>query len=163
MKIIGTMRALDETNGVVRIEDVYDTDIDDLWRACTEPARLARWVADVSGDLRLGGEFDAIFTSGWEGSGRIDACDPPHRLRVSTWERDSTEADVIEITLTPDGDRTTLVIENRGVPIGQIAEHGAGWQIHAEDLAAHLAGRERSDMETRWNELLATYRLLTVG
>lgn len=25
------MRALDETRGAVRVEDVYDTDIEDLW------------------------------------------------------------------------------------------------------------------------------------
>lgn len=163
MKIIGTMRALDENRGVVRIEDTYDTDIDDLWDACTQPERLARWIADVSGDLRLGGEFDAIFTSGWEGSGRVEACEPPRRLLVSTWEAGSTDEDVIEVTLTPNGDRTLLVIENRGVPLGQIAEHGAGWQVHAEDLAAHLAGTERSDMLARWNELVATYRELTVA
>lgn len=30
-RIIGTMRALDETRGAVRVEDVYDTDIEDLW------------------------------------------------------------------------------------------------------------------------------------
>ena len=33
MNITGTMRALDETRGAVRVEDVYDTDIDDLWEA----------------------------------------------------------------------------------------------------------------------------------
>ena len=35
--------------------DVYDTDLADLWSAITEPDRLARWVATVEGDLRLGG------------------------------------------------------------------------------------------------------------
>ena len=37
------------------MEDRYDTDIDDLWSALTDPRRLARWVAEVDGDLRLGG------------------------------------------------------------------------------------------------------------
>jgi uncharacterized protein YndB with AHSA1/START domain len=53
VKIIGTMRSLDRTRGAVRVEDVYDTDIDDLWEACTNPERLARWIAKVSGDLRV--------------------------------------------------------------------------------------------------------------
>ncbi len=51
MKTIGTMRALDEQRGAVRVEDIYDTDINDLWDACTKPERLARWIAEVSGDL----------------------------------------------------------------------------------------------------------------
>ena len=28
----------------------YDTDINDLWQACTTPERLGRWIAEVSGD-----------------------------------------------------------------------------------------------------------------
>ena len=43
MKIIGSMRRIDEKRGAVRVEDVYDTDIDDLWSAITEPDRLAHW------------------------------------------------------------------------------------------------------------------------
>ena len=75
MSIIGTMRALDETRGAVRVEDVYDTDIDDLWEACTTPERLARWIAEVSGDLRVGGTIHAVFTSTWTGPGRIEVCE----------------------------------------------------------------------------------------
>ncbi len=55
MNTTATMRALDEKRGAVRVEDVYDTDIDDLWEACTTPERLARWMAELSGDLRVGG------------------------------------------------------------------------------------------------------------
>ena len=51
----GSMRRIDEQRGAVRVEHVYDTDLDDLWSAITEPDRLARWVATVEGDLRLGG------------------------------------------------------------------------------------------------------------
>ena len=61
MRIIGTMRGLDYTRGAVRVEDVYDTDVDDLWQACTTPERLARWIAEVSGDLRVGGTIHAVF------------------------------------------------------------------------------------------------------
>ena len=62
MKTIATMRALDGKYGAIRAEDVFDTDIDDLWQACTDPARLARWIAEVSGDLRVGGRFHATPT-----------------------------------------------------------------------------------------------------
>ena len=43
-------------------EDRFDTDIDDLWSALTDPPRLARWIGEVEGDLRLGGEFRAAFS-----------------------------------------------------------------------------------------------------
>ncbi|MDN5901351.1 MAG: SRPBCC family protein [Brachybacterium sp.] len=161
MKIIGTVRELDETHGAVRVEEDYETDIHDLWEACTKPERLARWIAQVAGDLRVGGDFEACFASGWEGVGRIDACDPPRRLLVSTWEAGRSDEQVIEVTLTPAEDhRTTLVIEERGVPIEQLAEYGAGWQVQVEDLSAHLAGGERCEIKRRWQELISFYRQL---
>jgi hypothetical protein len=65
---------------------------------------------------------------------------------------------VWEITLAGDGDLTILVIEVKGMPLEKIAFFGAGWQIHAENLAAYLAGREPDDVEARWEELVPLYQ-----
>ena len=59
-RILGSLRSADG-KGVVRMEDRFGTDIDDLWSALTDPRRLARWMGEVEGDLRLGGEFRAHF------------------------------------------------------------------------------------------------------
>ena len=168
-RVLGTLRTSGGT-GVARIEDRYDTDIDDLWSAITEPARVARWWAEVDGDLRLGGEFRArVFASGWEGTGRIEACEPPRRLQVLTRETDESAAagvgaapftETLEATLTADGDQTILVIEIRGLPMDKIAGYGAGWQLHAEDLAAYVAGREPGDAGVRWAALQPVYEEL---
>jgi uncharacterized protein YndB with AHSA1/START domain len=145
------------------MQDRYDTDIDDLWSAFTDPRRLARWIGEVEGDLRFGGEFSArFFASGWEGTGRIEACEPPQRLLLVTNAPGEDEL-VNEVTLTADGDQTILVVEERGMPLDQLAAYGAGVQIHVEDLAAHLAGRERGDMEARWDELFPAYRDLAAS
>jgi hypothetical protein len=71
--------------------------------------------------------------------------------------------ETIEATLTADGDQTILVIEVQGMPLDTIAFYGAGWQIHAENLAAHLAGRERSDTRARWDELVPPYQNLAAN
>ena len=144
--VVGTLGSVDGA-GVVRMEDHYDTGIDDLWSALTDPQRLARWIADVEGDLRVGGEFRASFTSGWEGSGRVDVCEPPRRLRVimAPGQKDQT---VIEAKLVAEGGQTSLVVEERGLPLDELAAHGAGWQAHVEDLGADLARRERTDWRT---------------
>ena len=44
-RTLGSLRSADG-KGVVRIEDRYDTDIDDLWSAVTDPRRLAALPAD---------------------------------------------------------------------------------------------------------------------
>ncbi len=127
----------------------------------TDPERLARWLGEVEGDLRLGGEFRArFFASGWEGTGRVETCEPPRHLLVQTVQPGQTGDHVIEVALTADGDRTILVWEERGMPLDQLAAYGAGIQVHVEDLAAYLVGRERCDAEARWQELLPAYQAL---
>ncbi len=162
-RILGSLRSADG-QGIVRMEDRFDTDIDDLWSALTEPGRLARWLGDVEGDLRLGGEFRArFFASGWEGTGRVEACDPPRRLLLLTEQPGQPDEHAIEVTLAADGDQTILVWEERGMPLDQLAAYGAGIQVHVEDLAAHIAGRERGDAEARWGELLPAYQDLAAN
>ena len=167
--ILGSLRSADGA-GLVRIEDRYDTDIDDLWAALTDPARLARWFGRVEGDLRPDGEFRLQVE--WEGTGRVEACDPPRRLLVTIRESDESWRkgrgaqpfdEAIEATLTADGDQTILVIEVQGMPLDKIAFYGAGWQIHAENLATYLAGRERGDSEARWDELVPPYQELAAN
>ena len=154
-QLLGELRE-EDGRGVVRVEDVYPTGIDDLWEAITHPDRLRRWIADVAGDLRVGGEFTARFTSGWEGSGTVEICEAPHHLRVRTHEP-GEDATTMEAVLTAEGEKTRLVIEERGLPLEEYADHGAGWQAHAEDLAAHLEGREPGSWVDRWRELSAAY------
>jgi len=162
-RILGGLRSADGT-GVVRMEDRFATSIDDLWSALTDPHRLARWMGEVEGDLRSGGEFRArFFASGWEGTGRVEACEPPRRLLVLTKRPGQRDEQVIEATLTADGDQTILVWEERGMPLDQLAAYGAGIQVHVEDLAAYLAGRERCDADARWNELLPAYQDLAAN
>jgi uncharacterized protein YndB with AHSA1/START domain len=162
-RILGSLRSADG-KGIVRMEDRYDTDIDDLWSALTDPVRLARWIGEVEGDLRLGGEFRThFFASGAKSAGRVEECEPPNRLLVQTKHVDAQYELVIEATLTADGTQTILVIEERGMPLDLLHGYGAGIQIHFEHLADYIAGREPRDtedsnIEARWNELVPAYQ-----
>lgn len=160
MKITGSMRALDAERGAVRVEDVYDTDIDDLWQACTNPERLARWIAEVSGDLRPGGTIHASFTSSWTGPGRIETCERPRHLLL-TMEPGTEDESELEAWLTEEGEKTRLVVEERGLPLDRLHFHGAGWQARLEDLARSLSG-DSSDWKTRWTELMPTYQTMPI-
>ncbi len=161
-RILGSLRSA-QGKGIVHIEDRFETDIGDLWSALTDPGRLARWYGQVEGDLRPGGQFRArVLASGWEGTGHVDACEPPRRLQVTSKEADAPEEEVIEATLTADGGQTILVLDQRGLPLNQLAAYGAGLQVHVEDLAAHIAGRERAT-EARWGELFPAYQDLAAN
>ncbi len=171
-RILGSLRSAGG-HGVVRIEDRYSTEINDLWSAITDSGRIARWYGRVEGDLRPGGEFRLyVDDADSDHVGRVEECEPPRRLRVTTRETDESHQrgkgvppydEVLEVTLTADGDQTVLVIEAGGMPLDAVAYYGAGWQIHAENLAAYLAGRERGDTEARWGELVPPYQDLAAS
>src|SRR6516164_9150485 len=161
-RLLGSLRSA-AGKGIVRMEDRVGTDTGDLWSALTDPRRLAHWIGEVEGDLRLGGEYRfRFFASGSEGAGRVDACEPSWRLLLAM-ALGQPDEDVIEITLTADGGQTILTWEERGMPLDLLAAYGAGVQIHVEDLAAYLTGRERVDAAARWNELEPAYRDLAAN
>ena len=154
-EVVASMREA-EGAGVVRTESRFDTSAEDLWDALTTPERLARWIGEVSGDLRVGGSFTATFTSHWEGTGVVEVCEPHRRLRT---RMDGEEGEtVMEAVLEEQGEGVLLVIEERGLPLTNLSAYGAGWQVHVEDLGHHLDGTERTDWLERWKELVPGFR-----
>jgi uncharacterized protein YndB with AHSA1/START domain len=112
-----------------------------------------------------------VESAGLESVGRVEVCEPPRRLRVTSRETDDSWAgsspdapppfdSVIEVTLTPAGEQTILVVEISGLPLSGVAFYGAGWQIHAENLGAYVTGGERGDEQARWSELVPSYQEL---
>ena len=92
----------------------------------------------------------------------MEECEPPQRLLL-TMALGQPDEDVIEATLTAEGGQTILVWEERGMPLDLLAAYGAGVQIHVEDLAAYLAGRERVNAAARWDELHPAYQDLAAN
>jgi uncharacterized protein YndB with AHSA1/START domain len=171
-RILGSLRSADGA-GVVRIEDRYDTRVDDLWSALTDPGRLSHWYGQVAGDLRPGGAFRLfVADADSDAVGLVHVCEPPRQLVVTIRETDESYQrgqgvppydEVVAVTLTADGDRTVLVVEVRGMPLEAVAFYGAGWQIHAETLASYLDGRARGDTEARWDQLVPAYQALAAA
>lgn len=162
VRILGSLESAEST-GIVRIEERLDSDIDDVWSALTDPRRLADWYGDIEGDLRNGGTFHArLHASGWEGTKRVEACEAPRRFLVMSNSPEENDVSTA-VTLTAGGDQTTLVVEQRGLPLDLLWAYGAGLQIHVEDLAAHIGGRGRCDSGARFDELEPAYQDLAAN
>lgn len=124
----------------VTITRVYDAPLDDVWDACTNPARIPRWFLPVSGDLRIGGRFQLEGNA----SGTIERCDPPHGFDA-TWEYGG-EISWIELRLSAESDTTTRfalehvahVDDERWAEFGPGAV-GVGWDLGLMGLGQHLA------------------------
>ncbi|HEU4850152.1 MAG TPA: SRPBCC domain-containing protein [Terrimesophilobacter sp.] len=115
----------------LEFERILATDVDDLWNAVTDRDRLARWMAPYSGDLVLGGTWQALGDDGgvWC-SGTVTECEPPHRF-VTSWHAIEESPTVLTVTVdaVPDGAR--LRLQHDGV---QSIYYGPGWQTYLEQL-----------------------------
>ena len=97
----------------------YQTTVEDLWGACTNPERLGRWYVPVTGDLRVGGSFQQVNMGG----GTILVCDAPHLLKLSLGDG----ADEIEVRLSPGPEAGTAVLELQHATT--LASHDIGGRV----------------------------------
>lgn len=135
---------------VVVAERDYDTDLDDLWDALTNPERIPRWCMPIEGDLRVGGKYQLIGNA----HGTILECEPPRRLRV-TWTMDEEPGSWVTVTLAPAGRGTRLLLEH-AAPLDRPGADafwdqygpgatGVGWDLLMLGMALHLASRAQVD------------------
>jgi len=164
--VLGSLHSVDG-EGLVRMEDCFDTGIDDLWSALTDPDRLAHWYGEVEGELSQGGEFRVRITLAGERTGKVEACEPPQRLLLTMRDPDARPGQpaqtVIEARLMAEGPQTRLFWETRGLPLELLPAYGAGIQIHVEHLADYIERRELHIDDARWEELFSAYEALGVS
>ncbi len=112
-------------------ERVYPTTVDDVWSAVTERERLGRWMAPYTGDLRLGGTWQALGSDGSVFSwGTVSECDAPRRF-VTSWEYEGEHVSTITVTVSEHPEGARLVLAHTGLSdVG----YGAGWQTYLEQL-----------------------------
>lgn len=136
-------------------EDVYATDIDDLWNAVTDAERLGRWMAVYRGDLSLGGEWTAQDGDGEPWSrGRVTSCDAPHSF-TTTWQAEQEDPTDLVVRLAPSDGGTRLTLEHTGVTS---IFYGAGWQVYLEQLRQLIAAPESTFSEEQWQQRFGELR-----
>jgi uncharacterized protein YndB with AHSA1/START domain len=126
----------------------YDTTIEDLWDACTNPDRIRRWFLPVSGQLGVGGRYQLKGNAG----GTIESCDPPHGFSA-TWEY-GANVSWIEVRLSAEGDggaRFELEHISAVDDGGHWAQYGpgatgVGWDLALLALARDLVSDHSFDL-----------------
>lgn len=129
----------DDERNVITLTQTFPTTPDDLWDACTNPDRLARWFEPLTGDLRRGGRY-RLLDSGTVGT--IETCEAPRALTI-TWEY---EGEVSRVTASIEGHGTgaaALTVRHFGESNDHWREYGpaaggGGWDAGLLGLALHL-------------------------
>ena len=118
----------------------------DVWAGITEPERTARWYGTWEGDAAPGRtiKVQMAFEEGapWTDM-RIEACEPPRRLAMST--TDEAGSWHIELLLTQHGDRTELSLVHHLTSVDGIGEVGPGWEYYLDMLVAARDGAPLPD------------------
>ena len=136
----------------------YATSPDDLWQACADPERLARWFAPVTGDLRTGGGFTIHFDDDDTPQCRVVTCEPPTRL---VWEwpiRDVPTLVTAEVSADDEGAR--LVLRHERLTAAQVAGYAAGWDTYVRSLDGHVDRTPVPEWGETWSALHALYAAL---
>jgi uncharacterized protein YndB with AHSA1/START domain len=138
------------TGRLVRTASGYDlvltrtlrAPIEDVWASVTESPRTARWFGPWEGVGAPGHtvKLQMVHEEGhpWMDI-RIDACEPPHRLAISTVD----DAGVwrMEAQLTESDDVTTLQLIQHVERTDIIGSSGPGWEYYLDMLIASREGR----------------------
>lgn len=132
-------RTLEAGEGrTMTLRQTYDAPVDDVWDACTNPERIARWFLPVSGELRVGGRYQLEGNAG----GTVTACEPPRRFEA-TWEF-GEGVSWIAVDLTPRGDDRTELALAHTAPVDDHWRQfgpgavGVGWELGLMGLLLHL-------------------------
>jgi uncharacterized protein YndB with AHSA1/START domain len=123
----------------LRLSRRYAHQPDEVWSALTQPERIERWLAPVTGDLVLGGHYQVEGNAG----GEITDCDPPQSF-AATWEFGGHISRIV-VTLSPTEDGGTLLELVHHLP--SAPDHweefgpgavGIGWELALMGLGLHL-------------------------
>jgi len=140
---------------LVVIEREFRAPVADVWAACTEPARMQRWIGTWSGDPASGSvtfwmtaEGDDVPGEEWD----VLACEPPHRFALRGRDPQPFSEDgsgdqahwEVELELTEADGVTSLrfvqVLDPAGPRVDMAASVGPGWEYYLDRLGAALSG-----------------------
>jgi uncharacterized protein YndB with AHSA1/START domain len=142
------------------IERELRAPLEDVWAACTDPARMERWIGTWSGDPASGSVSFRMTAKGEDVRAEemeVLACVPPHRFAVRGTEPQTFSADGVgeevywemELELSESEGVTSLrfvqVLAPGATGIEMVASVGPGWDYYLDRL---LVAMSQGDVET---------------
>jgi uncharacterized protein YndB with AHSA1/START domain len=136
--------------------------VETVWQAITDPDERRGWFGETTIEPRAGGRIEMMpadppaAPDAKRMTGRILVWDPP-RVLEHEWHQRIVGESVVRYELTPDGDSTILVFTHRGLDPGTAQGFAPGTHAFLDRLAAHLAGAEPPNWNTRYEQVAPLY------
>jgi uncharacterized protein YndB with AHSA1/START domain len=124
------------------ITRTFRAPVTDVWASLTESERTARWFGPWKGDAAPGRtiEVQMVHEEGmpWMNM-TIDACEPPHRLALSSVTDHGSW--LLDMALTEADGVTELRFTQHLADTDGVGEIGPGWEFYLDALVASREGK----------------------
>lgn len=132
--------------------------ISDVWASVTESDRTARWFGRWEGEAKPHAtiRLQMAFEEGdaWSNA-RIDVCDPPRHLALTTL--DEAGEWHLEIRLQVQGETTELTFTQHRENTDGAGEIGPGWEYYLDNLIASRDGTPLPDFNDYYPSMQEHY------
>jgi uncharacterized protein YndB with AHSA1/START domain len=143
------------------VHRTFRAPIEDVWASVTESERTARWFGPWEGDAGPGRTIKVQMAyedkAPWMDM-RIDACEPPRRLAMSSTEEHGTMR--LELLLSHTGGVTELRLVHHLESTDGIGEMGPGWEYYLDMLVAAREGLQSPTFDDYYPSMKAYYEAL---
>ena len=140
----------------VRFERHYPRAPEKVWRALTDPERLADWMGVSYVEPHVGGRFETMLDGIKPMRGEVLIWDPPKTLELH-WSNAHAPDATVRYELMPEADGTKLIFTHRHMPYATCALMLPGWHTFFARLARALEDEAPPDFEPRWRQMQAVY------
>lgn len=124
----------------VAFDRQFDYPTAHIWDILTNPAKVSRWLGQVSPGWQVGKEY-TLDMDGGSTSGTVLQLEPLSSLQI-TWEDDLGLESVLEWQVLESGGGALLCFRSRTDSPDFLAEGSAGWQDILNSFANVAAGRD---------------------
>jgi uncharacterized protein YndB with AHSA1/START domain len=157
---LGTRQARSGAERLV-LTRTFAAPLEDVWAACTEPARMERWIGTWTGDPASG---EVAFRMTAEGDDVpeevyvVEVCEPPRRFVLRSRDAAPFSADGSGPRLTwqhtlelDEADGGTTLVFTQVVPDGPVgaevaASVGPGWDYYLDRLVSAVTGGDPGEI-----------------
>ena len=135
----------------------FRASVNDVWDSLTESERTSRWYGPWTGSPGVGQTVTVTMTAE-EGSPeshmKIEACEPPHHLAVSSLGEYGTR---LEMHLTEQDGITELRFVQHLTDTAMVGEMGPGWEYYLDRFAAARTDEPMPDFDDYYPSMKGYY------
>jgi uncharacterized protein YndB with AHSA1/START domain len=153
----------------LKIQRLLPGPIERVWAYITESDLRRQWLAAGEMEMKVGAPVELVWRNGelndppsqrppgfpeeHRMQSRITELDPPRKLAIA-WANSGD----VSFELTPKGSEVLLTLIHRRLPNREsLLNHGAGWHMHLDILAARAAGKQPAPFWDGWSRLKKDY------